>query len=736
MKQVLHSRATPWIMLIVVQLLILLPGVWAGETPVARPVAAAAEGVAPEQPSAKEAKARRPQAAAAYEVQRDPGKNQEIVTRTVIHLLQTRHFNSPVLNDASSRELFDEYFAALDPERLYFIAADIQEFSPYRLILDDMLIGGKLDFAFVVYERFLERVSQRVEGVRRLLKDAEAKPFDFTKDEEMLLDRSQKPWTRDHAELLGIWRQRLKNELLVEKLLREAGEKADGGGALKAPLPPREKVLRSYANHHELLQNRDTCDVMEGLLTTLTTLFDPHSSYLNWRSLEDFNIDMSLELEGIGAVLTPEDGYVKVVRLVPGGPAIKDGRLQPGELIVAVGQGDGEAVHILNLPLSKVVRLIRGKKGTKVCLTVIKLIDEKSKQVKITLTRAKVELREAAARGRVHTVKRADGSRTKIGYIYLRSFYADWRGLQKKDPKARSTTKDVRELVNKMLKDDRIKGLIIDLRGNGGGSLEESISLTGLFIPGGPVVQVKHSQGRPVVRKDPDRGFAYDLPLAVMTDHGSASASEIFAGAIQDYGRGVIIGDKQTHGKGTVQTVQRLANFPNMHKLKPGALKYTMAKFYRVTGHSTQLKGIRPDIILPSFFDHMEIGESRFKHVMPWDEISPQRINSSHGNITRYLPRLKAGTAKRLAGSEEYQKLFAEIKNYEHRRRQKTLTLNKQKRLTLRRQDKHWAKRIAAVHYRAGRENKDEKSKDLYLEEAWNVLADLVELVNADRGAK
>ncbi len=686
---------------------------------------------------------------ATYVSKRTPGRKEERVTSAVVTLFLDGHFSTPRLNDARSRDLFDEYFEALDPNKIYFLAQDIEEFSPYREILDDMLRRGSLDFPFSVYDRYLQRVEERVDYARERLK----KPFDFSTDESFVLDRDTEAWATSKELLDEIWRKRIKNQLLLRKLMRtapenktETDEEREAREKWLAKRKPEDVVLRGYVNYFQLLNNNDTYDVMENFLTVFTSIFDPHSTYMNWRTLEDFDIDMSLSLQGIGAVLTSSDGYTQVVRIIPGGPAFQDGRLKPGDRIIAVAQGEEEPVDVLNMPLHKVVRMIRGKKGAVVRLTVIHSLQGVPEEIDIT--RDDVKLEDSAAHGDVLTVKDEHGTERKVGYIYLPSFYADWEAMKRNDPDPKSATGDVRRLIDKMTREDQIEGLIMDLRGNGGGSLEESISLAGMFIPRGIMVQVKVGPGRVRQHNDDDDGFAYDMPLAVMVDRTSASASEIFAGAIQDYGRGILIGSSSTHGKGTVQTVLRLNKYDALKDMKPGALKYTMAKFYRVTGHSTQKKGVVPDIVFPSFYDHMDIGESNLEHVLPWDEIPAQKAMPFKYNVNKYLPRLKANSAKRVAESEEIQAHLEDIKRYGIRRQKKEFTLNEEKRRELRKEDEYWSEKINAILYRdrpgqpkdenqekeenEAKEDEKPKPRDLYLEETTHILGDLIKLQQTD----
>ncbi|NQZ68373.1 MAG: carboxy terminal-processing peptidase, partial [Lentisphaeria bacterium] len=435
------------------------------------------------------------------------------------------------------------------------------------------------------------------------------------------------------------------------------------------------------------------------------------------------------------------------------GPAEKGGELKPNDLISYVSQGDAEPVDVTNMPLHKVVRLIRGEIGTEVRLTVIK--SRGAIPHVISIFREKIKLEDSAAWGEVKTIKLPNNKVKKLAYIYLPSFYADWEGLRNNDPNAKSTTRDVKKLIEKMQKEDNIEGLVLDLRGNGGGSLEESISLTGLFIPKGPVVQVRYPGRKATIRKDSDKGFAFDLPLVVMIDHNSASASEIFAGAIKDYSRGIIIGDKRTHGKGTVQQVLRLENMEQLKKMKPGAgaLKFTMAKFYRISGHSTQIKGVVPDIIMDSFFDHMKMGEHLLPNALEWDEIDKLSYEVTFASTSKYTARVKANSAKRLEKNAEWQKLKKQIALFAERKSMKNLSLNKDARIKLRAEDKKWSKVTTAVVFRDRSKpknktvvdkdkNKDEDEEeeleipDFMNIEAFFILADLIHYIKTDKAAK
>ena len=667
---------------------------------------------------------------------RSPTKLDNSVSKVIVKLIQDYHYNGRKLNDEISTLLFDEYFSKLDPNRYFFLESDISEFSQKKIILDDLLVVGNIDFAFEVYRKFLRRIQERVDYVKIIIDNG----FDFSIDESFVIDRSEAPWAKSNDELNEIWRKRIKNQLLMYEFQEDEKENEKEDAEISEYSSPREKVLKRYENYFKYFLDNDNADILEYYLTSLLQIFDPHSSYLNWRSIEDFDIHMSLSLQGIGATLRSEDGYTEVVSLVHGGPAYRDGRLQSGDRIIAVGQGAEPPMDVIDMPLKKVVRRIRGAKGTEVRLTVLKTLN--SAATIINLIRDEVELKDEEAKGRLESVTNSNNEKINICAIDIPSFYADFDAIKAGDKNPKVTTSDVKRIIDDMSQKENIKGILIDLRSNGGGSLEEAINLTGLFIPEGPVVQVRNRRGIQV-RKDTDNGFYYDLPLVVMVNRSSASASEIFSAAIKDYGRGLIVGDRNTHGKGSVQTVLKLNRLNMFKNKKSGAMKYTMAKFYRITGASTQKNGVSPTIVFPSFLDHMEVGESYLKHVMPWDEIEPQKFNMVM-DIRPYIPEITQRFNERIEKKDDFQHLIKDIERYGLRSKQKTLTLNKEKRLALREDDEYWAKRSRSILGRRNEENANKEKKkndldedlgrDLYLEESSYILADLIELTNKHKG--
>ncbi|MBN1556686.1 MAG: carboxy terminal-processing peptidase [Lentisphaerae bacterium] len=538
-------------------------------------------------------------------------------------LFPREHLSRRPLDDAVSRRAWTNYLSQLDYDHVYFLASDTRRFAAWQDRLDDELLVGDLRFPYAVFETFLERVRDRCEYLDDLLETG----FDLERPEQYRWKRKQAPWPRNAAERDDLWRRRIKNEYIQRTLARELGSETNATAtatnqqaAADYPAPSVEDALRQrYEQLLTVLQDNDAEWVLQRYLTAVAQAYDPHSSYMSASTLEDFNIEMKLSLVGIGALLRSEDGAAKIVRLIPGGPADRDTRekrLRPGDKIIAVGQGDAEPVNTLHWPLNKVVRLIRGEKGTRVVLIVVPASDPTDTTTKrVELVRDEVRLEEQAARSDVHTVTAADGSACRIGVVTLPAFYANLQASED-DPAYRSAADDVKTILA-ALQTNAVSGILVDLRNNGGGSLVEAIKMTGLFIETGPVVQVRERYGKRILY-DRDPNAAYTGPLAVLVNSLSASASEIVAGALQDYGRAVIVGDSKTHGKGTVQTVRPLGRDRTQ-----GAVKVTTASYFRISGSSTQLKGVSSDIVIPSPFDMMELGEDHLDNPIPWSSDTP-----------------------------------------------------------------------------------------------------------------
>lgn len=508
------------------------------------------------------------------------------------------HYVRHELDDRFSSVIFDRYLADVDPTRSSFLAKDIQSFEPYRSRLDDALGSGDLKPAFILYNRYQERFTEQLLYCIDLLEN-KIHSLNFDMDEKIETERKNAPWPADSAELKDLWRRRVKASLLNLKL---AGKTTDQA---------RDVLLKRYRNQLNQIKLIKPEDVVQIFINSYTRCYDPHTEYLPPRVSDNFNISMSLSLEGIGAVLQNENEYTKIVSLVKGGPADKVGLLKPADRIIGVGQGaDGEIVNVVGWRIDDVVQLIRGPKQTLVRLEVIpaQAADEHQSKT-ISIVRDTVKLEEQAAKKKIIPIERG-GTTCKVGVIDVPTFYHDFKGDQTRTGALRSTTADVRRLLNELVQ-EKVSGIVLDLRDNGGGALNEAIALSGLFIDKGPIVQVKDSRDKVAVLTDPEQGIAYAGPLVVLVGRTSASASEILVGAMQDYRRAIIMGD-QTFGKGTVQALLPLSK---------GQLKVTQAKFYRITGDSTQHKGVSPDITCPSIYDKSKIGESALPDALVWDKI-------------------------------------------------------------------------------------------------------------------
>jgi len=673
----------------------------------------------------------------------------------VSRFMESQHYSQQDVNDSISSILYDEYFKKLDPAKNFFYYNDIKSFESYRYQLDDMLKGGDVRFAFQVFNLYLKRLNERMAYV----KDRINKPFNFTIDEYLDTDSKKAEWIRSEEAMDELWRKRIKNSYLMYQIIDEStkdkeekGElseeeiKAQKDAKLFKRKSPRERLIKSYDLFYEIYEEYDNQDILEKYLSAFTKIFDPHSSYMSARTVEDFNISMSLSLQGIGATLTTVDGFIKITKIIKGGPADIDARLKAGDRIIAVSQDDVDYLDVIDMPLRKAISHIRGKKGTKVHLTIID--GDKglgSKPVHIDIVRDEVKIEDSACKGSVKTIKREIGGKDKtfrLGVISVPSFYADFKGLQQHSKDAKAVSDDVKRIIGE-LKEEGIDGLIIDLRSNGGGSLDEVVKMTGLFMDKGAVVQVSDSK-RTNVKSDYDGVTDYDGPLLVMVNGFSASASEIFAGAIQDYGRGVIVGDKQTHGKGTVQTMfdlNRIFNDTFTKDRNPGVLKFTIQKFYRVNGGSTQKKGVVPDIIFPSYLDEMEIHEGDLEHALKWDEIEIAEIEKNI-DISPYISNLKKMYQKRTVNSERFQALVEDIEKFSKEINEKKISLNKEKRTKERNENEKFSKarrKLINGDNSGSFEETDkdgEKIEDIYLDESMLILSDLIELSSNNKTVK
>lgn len=580
---------------------------------------------------------------------------QEKTAVEIVTQLEKKHYRDQELNDDLSSRYFDDYLKALDPTKSYFLKSDVAEFEKQRKKFDDDFTKGNLTTAFAIYNRYSERVENRLKKVIAELKDKNTQ-YDFEVEESIPTDWETAEWSANAKEAEITWQKRIKfnllNLILTGKTLEES----------------KTTLSKRFTNQLRRLQQQDADEAFSIMMNVLTMLYDPHTNYLSPRTSENFNINMALSLEGIGAVLQSEDEYTKVMRLVPAGPADKQGELKPADRIIAIGQGaQGEMVDVVGWRLDEVVDLVRGKKDTIVRLEVLPAKASPGNSKIINIKRETVKLEEQAAKKHVFDVSNGD-QLFKIGVIDIPTFYMDFEAYRNRDPNYKSTTRDVFNLLGELSK-EKVDGIIIDLRENGGGSLQEAASLTDLFVDPGPVVQIR--QSNEVISRN-YRSYSpaiYRGPIVIMVDRLSASASEIFAGAIQDYGRGVIIGT-QSFGKGTVQS---------MLSLNKGDLKITESKFYRISGDSTQHRGVVPDITLPSMVDLEEVGESSYDNALPWDRIHPVQ-HDKYFNIPGMLPAINERHIKRLETDPDFIFLDQQMKLAEQNKSKKFVSLRKKTR--------------------------------------------------------
>ena len=567
----------------------------------------------------------------------DPASAQSDTLKEIIEVIEDRHYASRRYDDGLSAQHFTAYLDALDPQRMFFDADDIDLFSQWRLALDNAGRAGDLAPAFAMFNKYHDELKDRLTGILNTLPET-IESFDFEVEEYLDIDRSAMSWAQDDAELDERWRKRIKNQAL-SLLLAE-----------KAPEEIPETLERRYQSQLKRLGQYNAQDVFQIYANTLAEQYDPHTNYFSPRRAENFDINMSLSFEGIGAILQIDDEYAKVTRLVPAGPADKQGGLRPSDLIMGVGQGEaGPIEDVIGWRLDEIVDLIRGPRDTTVRLEVIPDKGKSDQRRVVPIRRNEVKLEEQAAQKQIIEFTDEDGQTHRVGVIDIPAFYIDFEAYRQGDKFYRSTTRDVKKLVDELVSDG-VEGIVIDLRDNGGGSLQEANQLTGLFIEYGPTVQIRSAESRVWRDGKRRRSQYYEGPLAVMINRLSASASEIFAGAIQDYGRGIIVGE-QSFGKGTVQSLV---------PLQEGQLKITESKFYRISGGSTQHRGVVPDINYPSLFDPEKIGESALDNALAWDQIAPTRFNR-YNNYDTIIPTLASLHKARAANDPDYQFLQDQV---------------------------------------------------------------------------
>ena len=579
---------------------------------------------------------------------------QSSVYREVLDRLASRHYRTQKVDDALSQRYLDEYIGLLDAGKNYFLQSDIDEFEQWRLKLDDLAKRGDIKPGFIMFNRLRDRAMAQLQDNVALLEDPEFQ-FDFNGEESIILDGDERDWLASPEAADAFWLKRMTDALirllLNEKDLEEA----------------RELVAKRFKNQIKQFDQRDSQDVFQLYTNALGSLYDPHTSYLSPRTNENFKINMSLSLTGIGAELTTEDDYTKVSRLIPGGPADLQGVLKAEDKIVGVGQAEKAIVDVIGWRIDEVVELIRGEKDTKVRLELIPSKGDSSNTKTITIVRDKVKLEDKSAQSTILEID-LNGEAFKLGVIDIPAFYMDFEAYRARDPEFKSTTRDVYNLVEE-LTEANVDGIVLDLRNNGGGSLYEATSLTDLFIDYGPVVQIRDAEQKVYRNHRTSRRAAYSGPLIVMINRLSASASEIFAGALQDYGRALIVGT-QSFGKGTVQDVTALSE---------GQLKMTISKFYRVSGDSTQHRGVIPDIAFPSLHDIEKIGESEQDNALPWDRI--HRVpHQTQDHLMPYVAPLTASHLKRRSADPDFASLVERIKLSDDWEMDKSLSLNLEQR--------------------------------------------------------
>ena len=689
-----------------------------------------------------------------------PDEQQSLVLREVVQLIENYNYKKVKVTDSISSIIFDRYIKALDPSRYYFLASDIKDFEKYRKTLDDDFRVGDLSAPFYIFNVYLKRYNDRINYSMSQIKAQ----YDYTQNDTYVYDREKMPWVSSVSELDQIWKKRVKYELVNLKIAGTDDSKNV------------ETLNKRYLSLKTQSSKFNNQDVFQILMNSFTEAIDPHTNYFNPRNAETFNVEMSRSIEGIGATLQLENEVTKIVSLVPGGPAFKSKQINAGDRIVGVAQGiNGEFEDIVGWRIDNAVSKIKGPKGTTVKLKIIPSGQElSSKPIIITLVREKVNLVDQSAKKSVKTIL-SDGKPYKIGIIDVPAFYADFKAANAGDPNYKSTTRDVRLLLDTLKNFDKVDAIVMDLRANGGGSLLEAIDLTGLFIDKGPVVQVKDLRGNVEIDEDKQPGSTWDGPFGVLVDRLSASASEIFAGAIQDYGRGIIMGT-QTYGKGTIQSSIDLNRFvspsilqkltalfkkPQTTQLVPksgepiessvildkegipqlGQINLTIGKFYRINGNSTQHKGVMPDFSFPSVYPMDKIGEDTEPSALPFDVVKP-----SNFNVVSDLNAVKANLAKlhaqRMSNSIAYKILQDDIAEAKKRDGQTTITLNEKKlkaerdalelKSISRLNELRAARGLAPI--KKGDKIAKEDSYDFVQEESLNIMIDLIKF--GDKGVK
>ena len=649
-----------------------------------------------------------------------PQESQLKAQSLATNILSSYHYRKIPLNDSTSSTIFDRYLSSIDNGKLYFLQEDIDKFEQYRYSFDDFIKQNNINVPFEMYNLFRQRYKERSEYIQELL--ASGKGFDYSIDESLNTDREKAKWAANVDELNDTWRKYIKSEALDLKLAGKADTSVVS--TLQTRYKTRDRALARIKSEH----------VFQTYYNAYSEIYDPHTNYMSPSTADRFNQDMSQSLEGIGAVLREDNIYIKIVDVVPGGPAYKGKQLKKDDRIIGVAQGDdGKIVDIVGWFVDDAVKLIKGPKGTVVRLQVLPADAlAGTPPLELRIVREKVKLEEQRSKKEVITIKNGKTEK-RLGVISIPLFYRDFGGAQSREKEFNSTTRDVKRQIEE-LKAEKVEGLIIDLRNNGGGSLTEAISLTGLFISKGPVVQVKSSSGEIDVESDNDASIAYDGPLVVMVNRFSASASEIFAAAIQDYKRGVIVGEN-TFGKGTVQQLLDLNQMIPKEASQLGGLKITTAKFYRINGSSTQIKGVVPDIELPTAFKAHEYGEAAEKTALPWDQIATANFEPVNALNPTLLQTLNSQHKVRLNSDEDLKKMVVNLEAFKKARDNKMVSLQESVRKKEREEAEKKREALNQIGTEAELDDDDETSaeavakkvkKDVYLTEAGRILSDLI----------
>lgn len=649
----------------------------------------------------------------------EPKNHFALENQLITTMLSRYHFKDFNLDDSLSSLMFDKYLRSLDFSKLYFYESDISTFEKERYQFDDYLLAGNVQPFFDIFNVYEERMLDRMKYVDTIL----VRGFNFSINDSAEINRENALWPSSRDEMNRLWDERIKNDALN---LRLAGRDDE---AIKTNLK------RRYDNFTRALYQYNSEDVFQIAMDAYTSSVDPHTNYLSPATSDNFKIDMSLSLEGIGARLMSEDGYTKVVEVIPGGPAFKSKKINVDDRIIAVAQGDtGQFVDVIGWRITEVVKLIRGPKQTKVRLQILKAKDgAAAKPEEISLVREKVKLEDQAAKKKLIEVEN-NGLTYRIGVITIPNFYTDFEGNRSGDNTAKSTVVDVKKLLEE-LNQEKVDGVVIDLRNNGGGALSEAIDVTGLFIEKGPVVQVKNADGFVEIGKDLDPSIVYKGPLAVLVNRFSASASEIFAAAIQDYGRGIVVGE-QTYGKGTVQNLIDLNRISRNSSNKFGQLKLTIAKYYRINGGSTQNLGVIPDIVYPTYIDPQEFGESSQTSALPWDQIEATDYQK-FSNLSKIIPDLLKSSELRMKTDPEFKYLLEDIAEHKQSKNQRYISLNEEVRLQkkeaqtekeFQRENERRAKRGLKLLDKGEVPEEKEEDEDIFLTETAMIITDMINL--------